>query len=129
MPVRAGSLVNGIPQVPRAGSSAGLERATHNRQVVGSNPTRPIPPPRAVGDQSELDAFARLHRAGYTELICPFRAARYDCVLDTGTELARVQIKTGRAAAGAVRCCTCSRNPCQTREDNAYHGDADCFAV
>jgi hypothetical protein len=40
-----------------------------------------------------------------------------------------VQIKTGRAPAGAVRFCTCGRNPCRTRKGNAYHGDADCFAV
>ena len=73
-----------------------------------------------------------LHAAGYAVSVPFGENTRYDLVIDDGRRLARVQCKTGRLRAGAVRFPTCSTyahhaNPTQQRRD--YLGQIDCFAV
>lgn len=70
-----------------------------------------------------------LHRAGYAVLTAPFSDnLRYDCVVDTGTQLLRVQIKTGRTRDGCVRFNTASVAWWRrTRRD--YRGEVDVFVV
>jgi PD-(D/E)XK endonuclease len=73
-----------------------------------------------------------LHLAGYVVLVPFGENVRYDLVIDDGTQLARVQCKTGRLRAGAVRFAVCSTyghhmNPGHARRD--YRGQVDYFAV
>jgi PD-(D/E)XK endonuclease len=70
--------------------------------------------------------------AGY-EVLVPFgENTRYDLVIDDGQSLKRIQCKTGRLRAGAVRFKTCStyghhRNPLAAQR--SYLGEIDAFAV
>jgi hypothetical protein len=57
---------------------------------------------KSVGDVSELVVALALARAGYL-VSKPFgENARYDLVIDDGTTLSRVQVKTGRLRNGAI---------------------------
>ena len=73
-----------------------------------------------------------LRGVGY-DLLMPFgENTRYDLVVDDGERLARVQCKTGRLRAGAIRFAACSSyahhpNPRQPSRD--YLGEIDYFAV
>jgi hypothetical protein len=73
-----------------------------------------------------------LQRAGL-DILLPFgENTRYDLVIDDGRRLARVQCKTGRLRAGAIRFPACScyghhRNPSTARRD--YQGQIDYFGV
>jgi hypothetical protein len=88
--------------------------------------------PKAVGDRTTLAAMLALYQAGYA-VLWPFgENTRYDLVIDDGERLARVQCKTGRLRAGAVRFAVCSSyshhpNPAELRKD--YHGQVDYFCV
>lgn len=64
--------------------------------------------PKTVGDRSQLAIIVALDRIGYPVLIPLGENTRYDLVIDEGTRLARVQCKTGRLRAGAVRFKACS---------------------
>ena len=107
------------------------KQGTHNPKIVGSNPTGSIvrAAPRTVGECSELEAFSAFHRAGYPVLISPFRTLRYDCAVEIDGRLLRVQVKTGRVVEGAVHFPCKSSSPYRDKTGNAYHGDADLFAV
>ncbi len=73
-----------------------------------------------------------LYDAGF-EVLIPFgENTRYDLVIDDGRRLARVQCKTGRLRAGAVRFPACSSyahhaNTQVVRRD--YQGQIDYFGV
>jgi hypothetical protein len=88
--------------------------------------------PKDKGDRSTLAIMAALREAGFA-LLMPFgENTRYDLVIDDGTNLARVQCKTGRLREGAVRFNACSfygnhRNPAVPSRD--YQGQVDYFAV
>jgi hypothetical protein len=117
----------------------GLEQATHNRSVVGSNPTPPISrtqsgrgrrAPHRIGAASEPEVFVALQRAGYTVLAAPFASQRrYDCVIDDGERLRRVQIETGYVGCDAVRFASRSTAGSGPNRSRSYHGAADLFAV
>jgi PD-(D/E)XK endonuclease len=87
---------------------------------------------RRLGDRSTLAIMDALRLHGL-DLFLPFgENTRYDLVTDDGTQLRRVQCKTGRLRGGAVRFPTCScyghhRNPKRARRD--YTGEIDDFAV
>src|SRR5690242_13162278 len=92
------------------------EQSAHNRKCEGSNPSRPTraassgrgrAAPFALGEASEVEVFAELHRAGYSVSLPLGGNERYDCIIDDGERLPRVQIKTGfDDGAGAVRFAT-----------------------
>jgi hypothetical protein len=88
--------------------------------------------PKDIGDRSTLAVMLALCAHGF-EVLVPFgENTRYDLVIDDGTRLARVQCKTGRLRAGAVRFSACSayghhRNPAASRR--SYAGQIDYFAV
>ena len=65
--------------------------------------------PKVRGELTEMEVFAALQRAGYVILIAPFTDnARYDCVIDDGERLLRVQIKTTRLERGCLSFATAS---------------------
>jgi hypothetical protein len=64
--------------------------------------------PKKVGDRSQLAIMLALDRVGYPVFLPLGENTRYDLVIDEGTRLARVQCKTGRLRAGAVRFKACS---------------------
>jgi PD-(D/E)XK endonuclease len=49
-----------------------------------------------------------LHEGGFTVLVPFGENLRYDLAIDNGSRLARVQCKTGRLRAGAIRSNVCS---------------------
>jgi hypothetical protein len=88
--------------------------------------------PKAKGDRSVLAVMLALHELGLPFLVPLGENTRYDLALDLGSELARVQCKTGRLRDGAVLFAACScyghhRNPQTARRD--YEGQVDYFAV
>lgn len=73
-----------------------------------------------------------LRAAGF-EVLLPFgENSRYDLVVDDGSQLMRVQCKTGRLKEGCVRFKVCSSYAHHRRPNvisRPYHGDVDYFAV
>jgi hypothetical protein len=88
--------------------------------------------PKAIGDRTTLAVMLALEWAGY-DLLVPFgENTRYDLVIDDGATLARVQCKTGRLRAGAVRFPVCSTYGHHMRPGDSrrhYHGQVDYFAI
>lgn len=110
----------------------------------GSTPPPPAPPARrsssgrgrrdsvALGALSEVEAIAALCRAGYRVSKPVVEHGPYDCVIDDGAQLQRVQIKTGWVDDTVVRWATCSNTYSRagarpTRR--TYVGVCDLFAV
>lgn len=96
-------------------------------EVEGGLP-RVKPNPKAVGIASEAVVMARLIQLGF-DVSIPFGDnARYDLVVDDGTRLTRVQIKTGRLLPGGIEF-----NPrsvsARSGERRGYQGQADDFLV
>jgi hypothetical protein len=88
--------------------------------------------PKDIGDRSTLAVLLMLASAGYPVLVPFGENTRYDLVIDEGSRLARVQVKTGRLRLGGVRFAVCSayghhRDPANARR--SYHGQVDYFAV
>jgi hypothetical protein len=88
--------------------------------------------PKSVGDRSTLAIMLGLQAAGFSVLLPFGENTRYDLVIDDGKRLARVQCKTGRLRAGAVRFKACSsyqhhRSP--RAPARHYLGEVDFFAV
>lgn len=88
--------------------------------------------PKAIGDRTTLAVMLALHRAGHAILIPFGENCRYDLVIDEGGRFQRVQCKTGRLRAGAVRFAACSSyahhpNPKLSRRD--YVDEIDSFGV
>ncbi len=70
-----------------------------------------------------------LHRAGLGVLSPPFSDnLRYDCVIDDGERLSRVQVKTGRLEGGSVEFNAC-RTYWHRRASYSYRGEIDFFGV
>jgi PD-(D/E)XK endonuclease len=79
-----------------------------------------------IGDITEAKVLAALMSAGYTVSV-PFGIAKYDLIMDTGTELIRVQCKTGRLRKGVVMF-----NVYSVRRGGGkitYQGEADLYGV
>ena len=119
------------------------EQPAHNRTRVGSNPTRPTrsgtprssrsgrgrAAPHLLVERSELEVLAELHRAAYRVSLPLGANARYDCIIDDGSCLLRVQIKTGFLDGfGAIRWATRSVR-FYDGASRDYQGQADLFAV
>jgi hypothetical protein len=88
--------------------------------------------PKSIGDTSTLAVMLALQARGYA-LLVPFgENTRYDLVIDDGSRLARVQCKTGRIRAGAIRFRTCSshaHHPNPKVRFRPYADEIDFFAV
>ena len=88
--------------------------------------------PKDIGDRTTLTVILALRDAGYA-IFVPFgENTRADLIIDDGTELARVQCKTGRLRQGAVRFATCSsyaHHPHPKRPPRHYLDDVEFFAV
>jgi len=88
--------------------------------------------PVAVGERSQLAVMLAFAAADLPFLVPHGENTRYDLVLDLGDRFVRIQCKTGRLRAGAIRFAACSTyahhpNPRTQRRD--YAGQVDCFAV
>jgi hypothetical protein len=88
--------------------------------------------PKAIGDRSTLAIMLALRETGVAMYVPFGENTRCDLIIDDGVRLSRVQCKTGRLRAGAVRFKTCSDyahhpNPRSTSRD--YQGEIDYFAV
>ena len=88
--------------------------------------------PKTIGDRSTLATMLALHEAGYAVFLPFGENTRSDLVIDDGAGLLRVQCKTGRLRAGAVRFSTCSsyahHSHARTHRRD-YLGEVDRFAV
>lgn len=105
-----------------------------NQGGVGSSPTvgsklgRRLSP-KAVGELSEVEVICALHRAGLGVLTPPFSDnLRYDCIVDDGERLSRVQVKTGRVEGGSIEFNAC-RTYWHRRASYSYRGAIDFFGV
>lgn len=79
-----------------------------------------------VGDVSEAHVLAALTEV-YEAVLLPFgNGQRYDLVLDTGEDLLKVQVKTGRLRNGTIRFNASSRSQLASRD---YKEDVDLFAI
>lgn len=89
-----------------------------------------MPDTNVVSARTEGRVLAALVGTGATVAL-PFGVARYDLVLDTPDGLKRVQCKTGRLEAGAVRFKARSvhRTSSGRYGGRSYQGDADLFGV
>jgi hypothetical protein len=71
----------------------------------------------------------------YETILLPFgENQRYDLLIDAGNEFIRVQCKTGRLRAGAIRFPACSNtyhhpSPGRSSPSSDYRGEADIFGV
>jgi PD-(D/E)XK endonuclease len=120
--------VNGI-NGSRARSSA-VEHCVHIAGVVGSSPTAPtILDTTSKGAISELIVAAELARRGYRVSLPLTRGAPYDLIVDTGTALKRVQVKTGRIAHGVIRANLVSSKSHRARKAVSYAGRIDALIV
>lgn len=112
-----------------------VEHQICNLGAVGSSPTvgsdllEAKRSPKAIGELSEVEVICALHRAGLGVLTPPFSDnLRYDCVVDDGERLSRVQVKTGRLEGGSVEFNAC-RTYWHRRASYSYRGAIDFFGV
>ena len=88
--------------------------------------------PKAIGDRSALAVMMALQEVGIPFLLPFGENTRYDLVLEQGDRLARVQCKTGRLRAGAVKFRTSSSYAHHLNRKHLsrdYIGQVDYFAV
>jgi hypothetical protein len=86
---------------------------------------------KVVGDVSELRVMAALARAGYV-VAKPFgENARYDLIVDDGSTLQRVQVKTGRIRGDVLmfNCCSTHGHRRTVEMTRPYTGQIDLLAV
>lgn len=85
----------------------------------------------ALGGSSEVEAFAASRPAGYRVCVPVLgHDSPYDCVIDDGTRLHRVQIKTGYVDVhDSVRFATRSTSYHRGGGSRTYRDTADPFAV
>jgi len=85
--------------------------------------------PKAIGELSEVEVICALHRAGLGVLTPPFSDnLRYDCVVDDGARLSRIQVKTGRVEDGCIEFNVC-RTYWHRRASYSYRGHIEYFGV
>jgi hypothetical protein len=88
--------------------------------------------PKDVGDRSTLAVILALRQAGFHVLVPFGENTRYELVIDDGTQLARVQCKTGRLRSGAVlfkAASSYAHHPHPRMRSRNYIGQIDVFAV
>lgn len=85
---------------------------------------------KQTGDETEVRIMAALIESGYSVSIPFGDNDKYDLVLDTGSELLRVQCKTGWIEDDVVRFKTASKTTADGEVTMAgYDGEIDAFAV
>jgi PD-(D/E)XK endonuclease len=82
-----------------------------------------------IGNQTTGQVLAGLLRQGRSVLLPFGDGHRYDLAFDEGGRLVRVQCKTGRVRAGAVRFSTASKDRASGTLRRHYRGDVDFFGV
>lgn len=92
-------------------------------------------PPKKQGDVSQAYFLARCLEIGWTVSVPVGDCDRYDCIIDRGSGLERVQIKTGKMNDGAIVFSTCSSSyhvpeGCRTKHlKHSYRGQIEHFGV
>ena len=84
------------------------------------------------GDLTEVIAIAELKRHGYTVSTPIGETARYDLLLDTETEILRIQCKTGwirDEECLVFKACSTDYNASGHHANRSYEGDIDAFLV
>ncbi|MCU4744028.1 group I intron-associated PD-(D/E)XK endonuclease [Halobacteria archaeon AArc-m2/3/4] len=85
---------------------------------------------KQTGDETEAKIIAALISRGYSVSIPFGDNDRYDLILETGTELHRVQCKTGWIEDDVVRFKTASKTTSDGQvEMTDYDGEIDAFGV
>jgi hypothetical protein len=84
---------------------------------------------KAIGDQSELEVAVALARAGYLVSKPLGDSHRYDLIIDDGSRLYRVQVKTGRLRGGSVRAACYSSHAHRGGTMRSYRGEVDFIGV
>lgn len=83
---------------------------------------------KATGERSEAAILARLLSLGYSVSIPFGNNQRYDMIVDSGSDLLRIQCKTGRLYGGCIVFATSSKNGF-TNVRRHYRDDIDAFLV
>jgi hypothetical protein len=88
--------------------------------------------PKLVGDRTTLAVILVLESAGFRVYLPFSENTRCDLVFESDGRLARVQCKSGRLRAGAIRFSACSsyaHHPHPRISKRDYVGEVDFFAV
>jgi hypothetical protein len=84
---------------------------------------------KAKGEISQAIIMTRLLQKGFSVSIPFGDNQRYDLLLDTGTELLKVQCKTAWLDRGRLRANTCSTFPNKNRKRINYIDSIDMFLI
>lgn len=84
---------------------------------------------KSIGDRSEAIAIAVLVQVGYNVSVPFGENHRYDIVIDDGSTLSRVQVKTGRLRKGAILFNAYSSHFHRGGSLRPYAGEVEYFAV
>ena len=87
------------------------------------------PNTKRKGDVSEARVLSALLNLGYMVSVPFGENQRYDLVIDNGSVLSRVQVKTGRLRNGVVLFSTVSTHGHRGHPGRPYHGQVQYFAV
>ena len=103
-------------------TSAAARAASHEPERVKRDT-------KSVGDRSEAIVLAELVKKGYLVSIPFGENQRYDLIIDDGTRLSRVQVKTGRLRGGVI-VYNCSSSHAHRRgAARPYFGEIEYLAV
>lgn len=84
---------------------------------------------KSIGDRSEAIVLAELVKRGYLISIPFGENQRYDLIIDDGTRLSRVQVKTGRLRRGVVVYNCSSSHAHRGGAARPYFGEIEYLAV
>lgn len=84
---------------------------------------------KLIGDISESKVISALVEKGWTVSIPFGENSKYDLIADSGEELFRVQVKTGRLSAGVIVFNGYTSHAHRGGESEGYRGKADLFGV
>jgi PD-(D/E)XK nuclease superfamily protein len=84
---------------------------------------------KSIGDRSEAVVLAALVKAGYYVSIPFGENQRYDLLVDDGTRILRVQVKTGRLRGDVIKYSCQSSHWHRGGAPRPYFGQADIIAV
>jgi hypothetical protein len=84
---------------------------------------------KSIGDRSEAIVLAELVKRGYLVSIPFGENQRYDLIIDDGTRLSRVQVKTGRLRRGVIVYNCSSSHAHRGGAARPYFGEIEYLAV
>jgi len=84
---------------------------------------------KSIGDRSEAIVLAELVKRGYLVSIPFGENQRYDLIIDDGTRLSRVQVKTGRLRGGVIVYNCSSSHAHRGGAARPYFGEIEYLAV